>query len=203
MAEKITRVLIVLANPLSESDQRANIVNNLCRTYAETCQANNLEVDILDLYSDEEFDPVHDLDEKDTKVIEYQIRVRKAQLVVFFHPVWWLTVPAVLKGFLDKVFVSGFAYRIQNKVPVGLLDDKEALVIGISDKPVWQLKYIYGGVLWNFWKKGILDYCGLKNRLFVFGEFRSVSSQTIDKWHEKVKSLADKINSRESLLDLF
>jgi len=203
MAETISRVMVILANPASETDQRSNLINNLCKTYSEACQNTGLEVDFLDLYKDEEFDPVHNLDERDTKVLEYQIRLRKAQMIVFFHPVWWQSVPALLKGFLDKVLISGFGYRYSNKVVQGLLEDKQAIVVATSEQPVWQLRYIYGNILENFWQKVVLGYCGVKSKIFVFGNFRSVPDSEIEKWHKKMENLAKKINTKESALDWF
>jgi NAD(P)H dehydrogenase (quinone) len=204
MAEKISRILVVLANPYIETDQRNNLVNNLCKTFAETCQEAGIEVDLLDLYKDVEFDPVRDIDNRSTKIIEYQIRIKKAQIIVFFHQVWWLSVPAILKGFIDKVFVSGFAFKTYNDLVEGLLDNKKAIVVAVSEKPAWQINYIYGNVLANFWKKGVLDYCGIKdNKLYLFGSFRSVSEEIIQKWHEKMQDIANKINSTQSFLELF
>ena len=204
MAEKVSRILVVLANPYIETDQRNNLVNSLCKTFAETCQASGIEIDLLDLYKDTEFDATGDSEGRDTKVIEYQIRLKKAQMVVFFHQVWWFSVPAVLKGFIDKVFTSGFAFRVYNDLVEGLLDNKKAIVVAVSEKPNWQSNYIYGNILANFWKKGVLDYCGIRdNKLYQFGSFRSVSDEVIEKWHQKMQDVANKINSTQSFLELF
>ena len=46
-------------------------------------------------------------------VAALQARVREARNLVFIYPVWWYTVPAALKGFLDRVFTAGFAYRFR------------------------------------------------------------------------------------------
>jgi NAD(P)H dehydrogenase (quinone) len=204
MTEKISRVLVVLASSVSESDIRANVVNNLCKSFAEACQTKDIEVDLIDLYKDDDFNPIYHLDEKDTKVLEYQIRLKKAQLIVFFHPVWWLSVPAILKGFLDKVLVNGFSFQNRGKTVKGLLGDKKAIVFAVSDKPVWQLKYIHGNIINNFWKKGVLDYCGIKNSVQIFGSFRAVSEEEIEKWQTKVENIALNLNNKESsALDLF
>lgn len=204
MTEKISRVLVVLANSVSESDIRANVVNSLCKSFAEACQTKGIEVDLIDLYKDEDFDPVHYLNEKDTKVLEYQIRLKKAQLIVFFHPVWWLSVPAILKGFLDKVLVNNFAFQNRGKTVKGLLGDKQAIVFAVSEKPSWQIDYIYGNVLKNFWSKGVLEYCGIKNTVRTFGNFRAVSEEEIKKWQIKVEKIALNLgNKNTNNLDFF
>jgi NAD(P)H dehydrogenase (quinone) len=204
MAEKISRVLVVLASQYIDTDQRNNLINNLCKTFSETFQSTGGEVDLLDLYKDTEFDPVRDLDGRDTKIIEYQIRIKKAQVIVFFHQTVWLTAPAILKGFLDKVFVSGFAYKTYNNIPEGLLDNKKAIVVATCEKPSWQVNYIYGNIFTNFWKKTFLDYCGIKNnKLYLFGNYRSASDITIEKWHLKMKDIATKLTSTQNILELF
>ncbi len=49
----------------------------------------------------------------ETDVAALQAKVAEARNLVFIYPVWWYTVPAVLKGFLDRVFTAGFAYRFR------------------------------------------------------------------------------------------
>jgi putative NADPH-quinone reductase len=46
-------------------------------------------------------------------VAALQAKVAAAKNLVFVYPVWWYTAPAVLKGFLDRVFTAGFAYRFR------------------------------------------------------------------------------------------
>lgn len=49
--------------------------------------------------------------ENDVKTM--QAKVTAAGNLVFIYPVWWYTMPAALKGFLDRVFTAGFAYRFR------------------------------------------------------------------------------------------
>jgi NAD(P)H dehydrogenase (quinone) len=78
-------------------------------------------VDLLSLY-DENFDAVLSREERltyhDTNVnitptiAPYVARVRAAEGVVLVHPVWNFGMPAILKGFFDRVFVPGVAFRM-------------------------------------------------------------------------------------------
>jgi NAD(P)H dehydrogenase (quinone) len=204
MAVKISRVLVILANPFVESDQRNNLVNDLCKTFLDALKETQIEVDYLDLYSDLEFSSYSHLEPKSTKIIEYQIRIKKAQIIIFFHQLYWFSVPALLKNFIDRVFVSGFAYRTINGVSEGLLDDKRALVISLSEKPNWQVKYIYGNIIENFWKKAFLEFCGIKsNRIYLLGNFRSVTDEVIDKWHQKMQEIVSRFNTNQNFLEYF
>ncbi len=62
-------------------------------------------------------------------VQEQQKKVKGAEALVFIHPVWWWGPPAILKGWLDRVFSFGFAYKLGEKGPEGLLDIKKVLLI--------------------------------------------------------------------------
>ena len=77
------------------------------------------EVDLIDLTADE-FDPVMtraDLvawrlnEAVDPQVLGYQSRIAKADHLVFAFPIWWESMPAPTKGFLDKVLTKEFAFR--------------------------------------------------------------------------------------------
>jgi NAD(P)H dehydrogenase (quinone) len=199
----ISKILVVLANPEYEQDNRAQVVTTLCREFMETVQKNGITVDLIDLYNDEEFNPVLDPESKDTKTLEFQIRLRKADMVVFFHPIWWAMVPSILKGFLDKVLNQGFAYSTQKGVITPLLDEKKALVFAVGEKPAWEIRFMYRDILKTFWQRIIFKTCGFQGSLFYFGSLRSVNPKQIDSWVKKVTKLADNINSRSEILELF
>jgi NAD(P)H dehydrogenase (quinone) len=63
-----------------------------------------------------------------------QDKVSRAEGIVFIHPVWWTGAPAILKGWVDRVFSMGFAYTFEEKTghPVGLLKHKKGLVINTA-----------------------------------------------------------------------
>jgi len=47
-------------------------------------------------------------------IAEEQAKLRRADLVVFQFPLWWFGLPAILKGWVDRVFVAGFAYGVRD-----------------------------------------------------------------------------------------
>ncbi|HEX3011259.1 MAG TPA: NAD(P)H-dependent oxidoreductase [Syntrophomonadaceae bacterium] len=55
-----------------------------------------------------------------------------ADLVVMISPVWWYSVPAMLKGYIDRVFSLGFAYEYTSNGPRGMLTGKKGLLITTS-----------------------------------------------------------------------
>ncbi len=204
MSENVSKILVVLANPNYLHDTRAGTISTLAKTFIETTQKRGITVDVIDLYNEEDFNPIFQPDEQDTKVLEYQIRVRKADLLVFFHPVYWALPPAILKGFIEKVFTAGFAYKINKNLTKGLFNDKKALVITTSEKSVIEFKYIYRNILDSFWKRAFFDVCGIrKSKIIHFGSLRSVKEKTLHGWTKKIQLLGEKVNSKESILDLF
>jgi putative NADPH-quinone reductase len=119
-----------------------------------------------------------------------------ADHLVFFYPNWWATYPALLKGFIDRTFLPGFAfkYRNGNPIPEKLLTGKSARVIVTMDAPPW---YYY---LHNFApghhaiRKGVLHFCGIKPvRISSIGPIRGSSEKQREKWIR----LMDKIGSRQ------
>lgn len=66
-------------------------------------------------------------------VLEQQGKVAQADAMAFIHPVWQWVYPAILKGWMDRVFSHGFAYTFDEKEqPEGLLKHKKALLISTT-----------------------------------------------------------------------
>jgi putative NADPH-quinone reductase len=107
------RVLVVLAHPLADSFCAA-----AAGVAAGALARRNYDVDLVDLYR-EDFDPRLSAAERaayhrpgyDTAAVGgYVARLRQADALVFAFPQWWFNMPAILKGFLDRVFVPGVAF---------------------------------------------------------------------------------------------
>ncbi|MEI7059010.1 NAD(P)H-dependent oxidoreductase [Nocardioides sp. CCNWLW239] len=67
-------------------------------------------VDEIDLYR-EGFNPLL-VERGEADVRHHQDRLREADLLVVQFPLWWYSVPAILKGWIDRVFESGFAFDV-------------------------------------------------------------------------------------------
>jgi NAD(P)H dehydrogenase (quinone) len=201
MAANISNLLIVLASPIDPNDQRLNLINKYCKVFAQICTNNGINVDIIDLYNETETNICEYLESNNSKVLEYQIRVTKADQIVFFHPVMLDCIPAILKGFLENVFCAGFAYKIERQLTIGLLN-KPALVFAFDDNSKWSAKILLGDQLVSFWNKSIFDNTGLKGKLNIFYKFRSCTNDDLDKIKTKIQNSADQIQSKAKLLDL-
>ena len=111
------RVLVLYAHPNPESYGAA-----LHRTVVSALEGAGHVVDDCDLYA-EGFDPVltydermayHDVPGNRAPVADYVRRLEHAEALVLVFPVWNFGFPAILKGFLDRVFLPGVSFRIEN-----------------------------------------------------------------------------------------
>jgi putative NADPH-quinone reductase len=113
----MTRALVLFAHPCPESFSAA-----LHERVLGTLRARGWEVDDCDLNA-EGFSPVltqaerrayHDVGANTAPVSGYVERLRAAEALVFVFPVWNFGYPAILKGFLDRVFLPGVSFRLED-----------------------------------------------------------------------------------------
>lgn len=201
MTNYVSNVLIVLACPNDATDNRLMEILKLCKIFGQNCTNRGINVDVIDLYSEKEFVGTDYLPPNNSKVLEYQIRLNRADTAVFFHPVVLDGIPAILKGFLDNVLISGFAYKIENRIPKGLMNSKRALVFSFDTKSKWQSKVIFGDQLGNFWCKSVFDFMDLDGRLFVANNFRSANRKTLESWQNQIIKIANNLKVKPSVID--
>lgn len=84
-------------------------------------------------------------------LITAQEKITKADHIVWIYPLWWGMMPAILKGFIDRVFVPGFAfkYHINSSKWDKLLKGKSTEIICTLDYPVFIFKLFF----WRRWCK--------------------------------------------------
>ncbi len=116
-------------------------------------------------------------------LIEAQQHVKWARHIVIIYPVWWGGVPAILKGFLDRAFLPGFAfkYRENSHNWDKLLTGKSARLIVTSDGPVWWLYLNYFHPAVNMMKKAVLEFSGVSPvNVTSFGSIKGSSENRIE-----------------------
>jgi NAD(P)H dehydrogenase (quinone) len=130
------KVLVVYAHPNPQSFNHA-ILESFTKGLTETRHT----YEVIDLYAIK-FNPC--LSGEDfVKLMEgkvsddlkaHQEKVSQAEGIVFIHPIWWVGPPAILKGWIDRVFSMGFAYYLDEKEGKvkGLLKNQKALVINTA-----------------------------------------------------------------------
>ncbi|AHV96348.1 NAD(P)H-dependent oxidoreductase [Paenibacillus sabinae] len=149
---------------------------------------------VIDLYQ-EQFNPVLKFGEtskrrdlkNDPETERYRNLVKQADHFIFVYPVWWYGTPAILKGFFDRVFVSGFAYIYEGLMPKGLLAGKSAWVIYTIDSPSWFVRLLRGSTEWKVIKTSILKFCGIRSvKRMMFAGMKGSSIQRREKWLQNV-----------------
>lgn len=115
-----------------------------------------------------------------------------ADHLVWIHPVWWGGMPALMKGFIDRLFLPGFAYQYrENSVWWDkLLKGKSAHIISTLDQPGWYYWLFYGRPSINQLKKSTLEFCGVKPvKVTYIGVIRNSTETQRAKWLQEVKKL--------------
>jgi len=95
-----------------------------------------------------------------------QEKVSEAEGLVFIHPIWWTGPPAILKGWIDRVFSIGFAYAFDEKDghPIGLLKNQKALVINTSGAAEEDAKVTGSDeLIKKLMDDAMLRFCGINN----------------------------------------
>lgn len=129
--------------------------------------------------------------ELEPDLLQAQKDIQWANHLVWFFPTWWGSYPAVLKAFLDRTLLPGFAFKYrENSVWWDkFLTNKTARIISTMHTPYWYYKLIYGNPSIKAFKKGTLEFCGVsKVKTTIFSATQN-QEPPIDKWKSKVQQL--------------
>ena len=97
-------------------------------------------------------------------------------------------MPAILKGFIDRVFTNNFAFTYKNKMPVGLLKGKKAVVFTTSGAPKLFFKLMEKDFGAKQLTKYTLKFCGIKSKYFVVGNATFFNDKQKRKIKKQVKN---------------
>jgi NAD(P)H dehydrogenase (quinone) len=143
----------------------------MCAAFASGARKAGYEVDLLDLHR-EPFEHVFQAGDAaqfggapmPADVQAQQARVEAADAIGIVYPVYWWTFPAPLRGWIDRVFSAGWAYRVSDNADKGLLRDRPTRVFplfGAREETVEDLGY--GAAMRRLIDEGTFRYCGLTN----------------------------------------
>lgn len=116
-------------------------------------------------------------------------KIKRADHLVWIHPVWWGGLPAITKGFIDRLFLPGmaFQYRENSVWWDKLLKGKTAHIITTLDQPGWYYRLFFGRPSVNQLKKSTLEFCGIKPvKVSYIGIIKTSDANQRKKWLEKV-----------------
>ena len=128
--------------------------------------------------------------ELEPDLIKAQEAVSWANHIVWIFPVWWGSYPAIMKGFIDRVFLPGFAFKKrENSIWWDKhLTGKSARVILTLDQPSWYFRWINGRPTYFSMKKLFLQFVGIQKVKFTtIGSLRLSTDEYRKKWLQKVE----------------
>ncbi|MDR2173164.1 MAG: NAD(P)H-dependent oxidoreductase [Burkholderiales bacterium] len=181
------RILVILGHPATES-----FCGALAASYIEGAKTKGHEIRFISL-GKLTFDPVlHNgyrvKQELEPDLIESREAISWAQHLVFVYPIWWGAMPALLKGFIDRIFLPGFAFRYRegSRFWDRLLQGRSAHLLTTMDSPPWYFRWVYHMPGHHQMKRTILEFSGIKPvTISSFGPVRGSSFEQRKKWLEK------------------
>ncbi len=118
--------------------------------------------------------------------------IKWADHLVWVHPVWWGGLPAITKGFIDRLFLPGmaFSYRENSVFWNKLLKGKTARIITTVDQPGWYYWLFFGKPSVNQLKKSTLQFCGISPvKITYLGIIKTSNANQREKWLQKINRL--------------
>lgn len=189
------RFLVVLAHPL-----RASFAAALARTVVETLEARGHSADLLDLYA-EDFDPRLTAAERESymtgkfdasTIAPLADRLKAADGLILVFPQWWFNLPAILKGFIDRVFVPGVAF---DHAPDGgrliplLTNIRSFWVVTTTGSPWWIVYFYMGNPVRRQLQRGVAAFCskGLDFRMLSLHDMDKASAEKRGRFLDRVR----------------
>jgi NAD(P)H dehydrogenase (quinone) len=193
----MANILLILAHPARGSFNHA-----IATTAAATLERNGHRVISHDLYA-ENFDPLLPGEEIPAEGLAAPVirqhceELAQADDLIIVHPNWWGQPPAILKGWVDRVFRPEVAYKflegdLGDGIPVGLLKAETALIFNTSNTYPEREREVFGDPLETLWQKCILSFCGIRQVLRK--NFAVIVTSTFEErqnWLKEVENLVD------------
>lgn len=184
-------VLIINGHPDSQSFNWA-----LADAYKKGAESAGAHVEFLNL-GELQFDPnlrfgYRERMELEPDLLMAQEKIKAADHLVWVFPTWWAAIPAILKGFIDRIFLPGFAFKYHpgKLLPEQLLKRKSARLITTIDAPTWYYRFVYGQPGVNMLKRATLGFSGVRPiRTTIFGPVKSSTPEIRTKWLAAVEKL--------------
>lgn len=187
-------ILILLGHP-----DRDSLCGALAHSYATAAGVAGHRVRLIAL-GELDFDPVLHHGYRQVQPLEPDLEdaaeaIRACDHLVLVYPTWWGGMPALLKGFFDRVLLPGFAFRYRRDSPWWdrLLAGRSARVITTLDTPPWYYRCIYRDPGIAQVRATILEFCGIRPvRVSRLGVVRNSTPAQRERW----LALASELGSR-------
>lgn len=189
------RVLVLLGHPSNDS-----LCASLAQSYIEGAQKAGHEVRYTAV-GQLQFDPLlhngyETIQSLEPDLVQFQQDMAWAQHVVWVYPIWWGTMPALLKGLIDRTFLPGFAFKFHpgQWMAEQLLTGRSAHLMVTMDTPPWYDRWVYRQPGQQQMKRLILEFCGIQPVAVTrFGPVKDSTTQQRARWLARAHALGAKV----------
>ncbi|MBK5344131.1 NAD(P)H-dependent oxidoreductase [Pseudomonas sp. TH49] len=198
MNNQVRKALVIVTHPVPGSLSHA-IADHI----GEVLVRQDIEVEIADLHA-EGFSPAmtagdvmlyRGAGDIAPEITREQARVHQADMLVFVFPVYWWSVPSMLKGWLERVFNVGWAYSVDEKGRViGIMRDIPVLLVATAaGNESGYERHGYAQAIQNQIVEGVFGYSGMKNtQIAYFYDADNATNERIEQFVEGVSPLLEK-----------
>ena len=189
------KITILLGHP----DSTETISGDLAVIYEAAAKAAGHEVQLFKL-GDFKFDPILHVGYKKIQELEPDLKklqeaITWADHFVIFYPNWWCTMPALLKGMFDRMWLPGFCFNMRKHSDgthamgwIKRMKGKTSRVFVLSGSHPWAIMLLFGDYT-NEIKMGILWFAGFKVKVSKFGPTDHAPEWKLNEWRRKVQKL--------------
>jgi NAD(P)H dehydrogenase (quinone) len=183
--KRLTKVTVIQGHPLTDSFCAA-----LTYAYIEGARASGAEVRHWHL-EQLDYDPVlheayRSIQQLEPDLLAIQNDIVWAEHLVFAFPIWWGMPPAKFKGFIDRAFVPGFAFKFPSPTSVfqeKRLTGRTGRILCTMDSPPWYYRHLIGAPAQKMLKNSVLKFCGVGPvRFSTFGSVKFSSPEKRASW---------------------
>ncbi|MFD2556091.1 NAD(P)H-dependent oxidoreductase [Sphingobacterium tabacisoli] len=186
------RIVVINGHPNQESFNSV-----LAETYIEAAQKTGAEVRYIPI-GQLDFDPNLRFGYQRRMELEPDLRqaledINWSEHQVWIHPIWWLGMPAIMKGFFDRAFLPGIMFkRSKEGQSTGLLLGKTGRIIATAGDMSFEIySDIYSSSGLVQLQQGILEYCGVASIQHTFiGPLQELDDEDRKKYLKSISDMA-------------
>ncbi len=185
------KILVINGHPDPKSFNRA-----IAQTYIDTAHRMGAAVEYIGL-GELNFNPNLGYGYRKRTNLEPDLlraieKIKWCEHMLWVHPLWWWSYPAVMKGFIDRVFLPGITYALdENGGLIGLLNGRSARIICTSDMTEPAYEQHFDNTSFTQLKKGTLETCGIDPVVTTFfGPVIESDEKQRQSWLDHVATIA-------------
>ena len=189
------KILVILGHSSNDSFN-----NTLADAYIEGAKSSGAEVQKLSI-PDLKFDPIlhegyNKIQKLEPDLVKAQEMIKWAEHMVWVYPTWWGSMPALLKGFIDRVFLPGYAFNFRKDSPLWdkhLKGRTAHLIVTMGGPPLYYKFAMFSPGI-RMMGKGTLEFCGIKvKKKTIIGNIRKLSQEQVDKYSVIVRKKGERL----------